>query len=244
MKIKVISLKSTPNRRQAFISQNNFIDYEFFDGVEGHQLSEQMINDHNIFAKPTKLASLGAYGCALSHLKLWDYAINNNLAITVAEDDAIFRKDFKQESERIISNLPSDWDLILWGWNFDSILSIGDIKNISPVVMLFNQTQMRGKIEEFQNLHPKSTIFRLDKCFGIPAYSISPAGAKKFKSSCFPMKDFELHFPVLNRHIPNTGIDIAMNRIYADTNSFVAFPPLVITENQHEISTIQKKSKS
>lgn len=55
------------------------------------------------------------------------------------------------------------------------------------------------------------------------------------------MRNFELFFPVLNRKIPNTGIDVAMNKIYSATNSYVSFPPLVVTKNEHESSTIQQQ---
>lgn len=242
--IKVINLKTSVDRRQNFISRNQFIKYDFFEGIRGDVLTDDVLNKEEYFINPLPFPSLGAYGCALSHLSLWEHAIQSNNILTVAEDDAIFRKDFIVKSEQVISKLPTHWDFILWGWNFDSILSVSDLKGISPAVMLFNQNLMRQNIHHFINLDSEPNVLRLDKCFGIPAYSISPNGAKKFKSLCFPMKNFELYFPVLNRKIPNTGIDIAMNRIYSETNSFVAFPPLVITENLHEISTIQRRSKN
>jgi len=237
--IKVISLKRSNKRREKFLLKNSGFAFDFFDAVDGTQLSDTIKNDPSFFVSPLNFPSVGAYGCALSHLSLWNFAIEKNEPITIAEDDAIFRNDFQLKSEKIIKELPIDWDFILWGWNFDSILSIGDFGKVSAVVMLFDQSRMRQNIEEFKINSIKTTTFKLDKCFGIPSYTISPKGAKKFKKLCFPMSNFELFFPVLNRNIPNIGIDIAMNRIYNTTNSFVCFPPLVLTENNKHDSTIQ-----
>jgi glycosyl transferase family 25 len=239
-KIQVINLERSVSRKNEFIKNNQSIDFEFVRGVDGRSLGKDVTHNEQYFINPLSFPSLGAYGVALSHLQLWERAIDLNIALTISEDDAIFRKDFMEESSKIITRLPADWDIILWGWNFDSILSIAAIPNISPSVMVFSQEQLRKNIDKFKCDQSQSHPFRLDKCFGIPAYTISPQGAKRYKLECFPMKNFELFFPVLNRRLPNAGIDVSMNRIYSSTNAYVAFPPLVVTKNEHEISTIQK----
>jgi len=238
--VKVISLDRSIERKNEFIKNNSAIKYEFVSAVDGQLLTSQDISKAEHFINPLPFPSRGAYGVALSHLKLWNEAIEAGVSVTVAEDDAIFRSDFHVKTEVLISELPSDWDIVLWGWNFDSILSLVAMPNISPSVMLFSQALLRQNITHFQKDRSIIHTFKLDKCFGLPCYTISPTGAKKFKQLCFPLKNFELFFPVLNRKIPNTGIDIAMNRIYSTTNSYVSFPPLVVTKNEHEISTIQK----
>jgi glycosyl transferase family 25 len=37
------------------------------------------------------------------------------------------------------------------------------------------------------------------------------------------------------------GIDNHMNGVYRDLKSFVCFPPLVVTKNEHEKSTVQER---
>jgi GR25 family glycosyltransferase involved in LPS biosynthesis len=241
-KIQVINLERSLERRNEFIKINAGLNYEFVSGVDGKLLSEGEIKNNQNFIPPLPFPSLGAYGAALSHLQLWELAISNNTALTIAEDDAIFRADFHSKSLEVINQLPADWDIVLWGWNFDSILSITAMPDISPSVVLFNQDALRNNVGLFRDVKSQPYPFRLDKCFGIPAYTISPKGASVFKSMCFPMKNFELFFPVLNRKIPNTGIDVAMNKIYATANSYVSFPPLVVTKNEHASSTIQQSS--
>ena len=239
-KIQVINLERSIDRKNEFIKNNLEINYEFVHGVDGKLLKDEEVKNPQYFIHPLPFKGSGAYGCALSHLKLWDEAIKLNIALTVAEDDAIFRSDFTEKSIELISQLPSDWDIVLWGWNFDSILSIRAMPSISSSVMVFNQEELRKNIHNFKNQKNFTFPFRLDKCFGTPAYTISPKGANRFKSLCFPMRNFELFFPLLNRKLQNMGIDIAMNNIYSFTNSWVSFPPLVITKNENETSSIQK----
>lgn len=240
--IKVINLKKSVERRKNFSLVNKFIQHNFFDAVDGNSLPESTFNDPRLFVQPLPFSSKGVYGCALSHLSLWNYAIKTNRPVTIAEDDVIFRKDFYSESEKILSSLPEDWDIILWGWNFDSVLLIREYLGLSPAVMFFDPKSTLENIGKFSSQSIPSSAFKLDKCLGTPAYTISPNGARKFVKNCFPMKDFLLFFPVLNRNMANLGIDVAMNNIYRDVNSFVAIPPLVISENIKATSTIQAHS--
>jgi GR25 family glycosyltransferase involved in LPS biosynthesis len=243
MNIKVISMETSHERRKNFINLNKHIKFDFFNAVDGNQLTQEFIASTNLFEMDLPYTA-GAYGCALSHLILWDEATKLDKVITIAEDDAIFRFDFENLYKEKLNSLPPDWDIVLWGWNFDSILSLNVMPNISPVVMVFNQDHLRSSVKEFQKFSEDATLLRLDKCFGTISYSISPSGAAKFKSLCFPMSSFLLFFPLLNRQLPNNGIDIAMNRIYQSTNSYVAFPPLVITKNDHTITTVQTSRPS
>jgi GR25 family glycosyltransferase involved in LPS biosynthesis len=240
IKTQIISLKRTPSRREIFVKKNSHIDYEFFDAIDGILLSDSDFHNELLFEKGLNY-SKGAYGCALSHLSLWEKAINENCSLTIAEDDAIFRRDFYSTQEILLNSISNDWDIVLWGWNFDAILSLNLLPGISSGVVVMNQDQMRSTIDNFMNLTNMPSLLALDKCFGIPAYTISPNGAKKFKSLCFPLKPFSVWFPILNKNIPNNGIDISMNKIYSSTKSYICFGPLVLTKNDHSISTTIKQ---
>jgi glycosyl transferase, family 25 len=233
--VHVLNLKRSEMRRESFKTTNVHLEYSFYEAVDGSKLEQQEIAEH--FSDFLPFPSRGAYGAALSHLKMWELVIEKGMPMTVAEDDAIFRDDFHAMSEAMLSRLPSNWDIVLWGWNFDSILSINTMA--APMVVSSDQDVMRANARVFQSERTEPAILKLDKCFGLPAYTISPKGARLFKRSCFPMKNFRLKFPTVSDEYPNTGIDIAMNRVYSSSHSYVSFPPLVITKNQHEISTIQ-----
>ncbi|WP_413458135.1 glycosyltransferase family 25 protein [Herbaspirillum huttiense] len=236
--VRVISLDDAHARRASFAKQNQHLDYEIINAVRGTQIAADVLGNRNLFAPDLKY-SKGALGCALSHLAAWFEAIDTQQPVTVAEDDAIFRHDFHQQQQQIIANAPADWDILVWAWNFDSILSTNAMPGISHAVMVFDQNQLRQKTLEFQQSTQTPVLLPLDKCFGTPAYTISPKGAARFVEECFPLSNFMLYFPVLNRNMLNNGIDIAMNRVYSQCQSYVAFPPLAITKNEHEISSIQ-----
>ena len=234
----VISLKRSKERRSIFLRENSHVDFTFFDAIDGSSLSKSIIHDPNLFSLNLRYTK-GAYGCALSHLSLWEFAIQENHVVTIIEDDVILRVDFEHQKNKLIESLDFDWDIVLWGWNFDHVLSLNLIPNISPVMILFNQDQLRSSTDSFKIEMHEPILYPLDKTFGIPAYSISPKGAKLFKSSCFPLIPFEIQFPLMDRKIHNNGIDIAMNMVYQNSASLVSFPPLAITKNIHEISTVQ-----
>jgi len=236
--VKVISLTRSEMRRKSFNDANRHLKFEYVEAIDGQSLTHEAIVGSGLFGDKLPY-TLGAYGAALSHLRLWEQAIRDERILTIAEDDAIFRIDFGAQHRKLLDAAPPGWDIVLWGWNFDSILSLHSLAGISSAVMLFDQDRLRKNTDTFRHSIGAPTLLPLDKCFGIPAYSISPSGARKFRSACFPLVNFNLHFPLLNRELMNTGIDIAMNRIYATTSSHVAFPPLVVTKNEHSISTIQ-----
>jgi glycosyl transferase family 25 len=237
--IKVINLQRSADRREAFHRDNAHLAFEFVEARDGKLLTQQEIHDPRHFVHPLRFPGVGAYGCALSHLRMWELAIELGQPLTVAEDDAVFRHDFHTASAATIARLPPDWDLVVWGWNFDSTLSLMSLAGVTSAVMVFDQDLLRENMAVFQALTTPSYPLGLDRCFGTPAYSISPAGARKFRGECFPMKHFEMYFPGLANYYPNTGVDIAMARTYSVTQSFVAFPPLVATRNERATSTVQ-----
>lgn len=238
--VKVISLARSADRRAAFAHNNAHVAFSFFDAIDGSQIYGELGRTPDLY-DPDLRYNPGALGCATSHLLLWQEAAASGKAITILEDDAILRHDFAEESAKILAGLDPDWDMVVWGWNFDSILSLNVMPGVSPVVALFDQQQLRSANAEFQRMRGTPAVLRLDKCFGTPAYTISPAGARKFLGNCLPLKNFEVFFPVLNRRIPNSGIDVAMNRIYSETATYCTLPPLAVTNNDHAASLIQQR---
>lgn len=236
--VKVISMARSTERRAVFAHNNAHVPFSFVDAVDGVQIYPELGRTPDLF-DPALRYSPGALGCATSHLLLWQEVVATGSVMTIVEDDAILRHDFVEQSEKILASLDPGWDMVVWGWNFDSILSLNIMPGVSPVVALFDQGQMRGANAEFQRMGGTPAVHRLDKCFGTPAYAISPAGARKFLGNCLPLKNFEVFFPVLNRRIPNNGIDIAMNRIYSQTATYCSLPPLAITNNDPATSLIQ-----
>lgn len=238
--IKVISLERTPERRAIFAQTNSHIDYAFVDAVDGKALSAQQLHDKTIIDPEVHaIYRPGAFGCALSHLHLWNSVISEQQAMTIAEDDAVFRLDFMQQSSALLAQLPEDWDIVLWGWNMDTQLSVHALPSIAPVMILTGEQQLRKNIHRFQQLHTPSMAIKLDIAIGTLAYSMSVRGAKKFKQYCFPLIKTQLFSPMHQKWFLVEGIDMVMCKFYSSTNAFVAFPPLAVSRNEQHTSTIK-----
>jgi hypothetical protein len=57
---------------------------------------------------------------------------------------------------------------------------------VTPAAMVFDQALLRGSLDTFQRSSDPVLALRLDRCFGVPAYTISPAGASGCGGLCFP----------------------------------------------------------
>lgn len=243
MQYFVISLARTPERLQAFFDANGNRDrIQHFQAVDGRSVSRANLVAKGVIEPALPHYTDGAIGCALSHKRLWEMAIELDEPITILEDDAILHANFFAMVEEI-SGQRSGWEYLHWGWNFDSYLTFMLPGNLSPCVAQFSQEQMREQAHRFTREEFQPSLFRLLAAFGIPAYSITPQTARKLLDWCFPLEPCNAFFWGLNRHFPNTGIDIVMNKFFqeASTTPMVALPPLAITRNDHSISTIQTR---
>jgi GR25 family glycosyltransferase involved in LPS biosynthesis len=241
MQIHLINLDRSADRLAEFVAANGHVEsIERFSAIEGAAQDIAALVRDGIFERGVaEVYGAGAVGAALSHLALWEKAIVTNAALTVCEDDAVFNRDFAAASQRLIATLPSDWDFVLWGWNFDSYLLFELMPGVSPCLACFDEAQMRAGQIAFQNQAIAPQAFRLQRALGIPCYSVSPKGARALRAACLPLAKIRVYFPGLNRHVPNFGIDVAMNHRFPDIKAFVSFPPLVITRNEMKKSTIQ-----
>lgn len=241
MKCFVISLKRTPERLKHFYALNGNRDrIEVFEAFDGLNINRDELVANAVIEEGLPHYSNGAIGCALSHKRLWEIAVELDQPITILEDDAILNHRFFEKTDEICVRTKG-WDYIQWGWNFDSFLTFMLPDDLSPCVSLFSQDEMRSNIRRFQSQEAEHSLYRLLGVFGIPAYTISVAGAKKLLEWCFPLCELDVYFWGLNRNFPNNGVDIVMNDFFrqAHANALVCFPPLVITANEHSISTIQ-----
>lgn len=231
----VISLAKTPQRLKHFKSENPHLGFTVYEAVNG---SEIPASELARYIEPTYQYSPGALGNCLSHQNLWRLAINLNKAITVAEDDAIFHRDFIRLHQKLIASANPAWDFISWGWNFDSTLDISFPGNLTDCVLHVNQNQMRENYRQYILEPIEPDLYKLNQTFGTMAYSISPAGATTLLEKTHPITRQEVHVRGLKRTVPNITLDITLNSLYSKMNCYASFPPLAITENRHESSTV------
>lgn len=233
--VQVISLARMPERRAEFTRRNAGLAFEFVDAVDGAAMTEDALAATGLFP-PEIDYTPGARGAALSHLKLWDEAIATDQPVTVAEDDAVFRPDFAGLQAEMLAGLAPGWDLVLWGFNFDSVLSYWLPFGLRTILW-FDNAQVRTAMARLAGDRERPRLYRLEFSFGLPAYTISPAGARRFRAGCFPLRDFTRNYPLVPQPVRNFGIDVAMNQVHALASAHVCFPPLAITPNERATST-------
>src|SRR5262245_13656445 len=96
MKIRLMNLDRSPDRLAEFNAHNaHMTTIERFSAIDGEKLDVAAITaDPVIGPDVTTCYSRGATGNALSHLAMWNEAIESRSTLTVCEDDAIFHRSF------------------------------------------------------------------------------------------------------------------------------------------------------
>jgi len=233
----VISLERTPERWRAFEAANQGGPaYTRFGAVDGLKIDPAELISSGTMTRGLSYTA-GAIGCALSHIAFWRACAVADGPVTVCEDDAILHPDFSR-CAAAAAELRPDFDLILWGWNFNSVLA-GELFDGAPFAMGFDEARMRQSTAAFRAQGPTPTLLRLHRAFGTLCYTISPKGAAKLLALCLPLAPARVFFPLLNRECDNTGIDIPMNAAYPQIAAYAAFPPLALTLNVTALSTVE-----
>ncbi len=241
MQVRFLNLDRSEDRLATFLNINRHLtDLLRVAAVDGSAYSRQALRAAHVLADEMPAYTDGAIGCALSHLGEWELASKGNTPLTLAEDDAVLHQQFEPLAESVLASLPADWDIIQWGWNFDSILAFDLLPGVSPCVGVFDQASLRANTVAFQKLSISPTTYRLQRSFGTLCQSVSPRGATKLLRHCLPLRPMDAFYPILNRLLPNTGIDSMMNELYPRINAYVCLPPLAITCNEHAHSTVQR----
>jgi glycosyl transferase family 25 len=89
--------------------------------IEGRRLDRQELQRTGYISNDLSYNN-SALGSAHSHIELWRKSVEYDEPVTVAEDDAIFAQHFVSAFDVFFRKLPTDWDIVLWGWNFDAFL--------------------------------------------------------------------------------------------------------------------------
>jgi len=242
VQVSYINLERRKDRNERFLRLNSALaDFRRWDAVDGAHLRVEDLIAEGVIQEPLRAYTPGALGNALSHKKMWECCASNGGVLTVAEDDAVFNQRFAGRAPKILAGLPPDWDIILWGWNFDALLHVKIAEGIKDAIMRFDRVQLGPRVSEFQERNYEAIPLRLVTAFGVVCYSISPKGARRLLALCFPLRNKSVVVPSMRWRLPNATIDAVMNKHYRDLSSYVSFPPLVWTENDWGTSDVHPK---
>lgn len=239
MEIIYLNLADRPDRDDRFRRLNAGIaDFHRADAVAGTALRTDDLVRANVIAEPLTEFTPGALGNAVSHKRLWEQCAGRSAPLTVAEDDAVFNRGFAAKAPEVLARLPRDWDIIFWGWNFDSLLHVALLGGVKEAVMMFDPRPLGSRVADFQTHDDSVQPLRLVNAFGLTAYTVSPAGAQRLLAACFPLANEPIPIPGLNRLLANISLDATMNRHYRALRAYACFPPLAWTENDKAASDV------
>ena len=248
MHVHFVNLDRSKDRLAQFKAVNSHLtELTRIPAIEEHRIDlEELTRQGLVKGDILSMYPIGSLCLALSELSLWNKAIETGQPVTIANDDTIFNLKFEATAAEVIRSLPSDWDLILWGWNFDAFMIFDMLPGVSSCVCQFDQDKLRLNTRTFQELVISPRAHRLIWAFGNFCYTVSPKGAQNLKSKCFPLQPMLIPCPEGIRTLPrsllygNIGSDCTLNNFHRHLQSFVCFPPLVISKNEHATSTIQE----
>jgi glycosyl transferase family 25 len=137
-----ITLGRRPDRWRRFQDQSGIdgLNLKRFLAVDGKTIDVKtdprisLLAKRNIIAKTRRsheeLESVGGVGCALSHIAIWQWMVDNNQELClIFEDDAVVPPDFIQKAntciqESTILKDPKKWDIWLIAGHWDSLTEI------------------------------------------------------------------------------------------------------------------------
>lgn len=232
--INVIHLSKATERKRTFFALNK-IDNLHFELVEG--IDSQLLDCDEL--KRQKLIKPGTTfrtpGCGLTHRKLWLQSVETNTPLIVCEDDAVIRRDFREQFSKCMNVLPKDWDFLLLGYNFDSLLDVEIIAGTERLSGRFTDKKLAiSGLKTFQKSITPVSVLPLRNAFGTPGYAVSPAGARHLLRNVFPLRNLTISIPYYGSTMETRSIDSMMNGLYAKMKAFACLPPLVVTPNQRD----------
>jgi GR25 family glycosyltransferase involved in LPS biosynthesis len=235
---QVISLDSLADRYLDFLAKNSRDDLSFtkFSAIDGKALNREFLIANGVLSSELNY-KLGALGCAMSHLSLWNQAVQTNTIIHIAEDDAVFRHDLSDHMRRVLGTI-NDFDLIFWGFNRD-LNAAFEIPGLGGCMAIMEEADIKNEDDLIAYQATSCPVFlaKSTRAFGTLSYSISPTGAQKLMTACLPLRPMTQDVSwgdgiggSLDLIFNNVGIDVLMGVIlHQQLNSYLMFPPLAIS---------------
>ncbi len=211
--IFVINLSKSVNRKNHIINMFKPLDinYQFFEAVDGTQLTQQKIAEIYDQKMAKKLRgrdlTLGELGCSLSHLGIYKKMLSENMEkVIILEDDACIGKNFVKIIKQI-NYFPNDWELVLLGY----------------VIPKHNCKIAQFKMNNVPNYYLYKSISHFSAAHG---YIINQNGAKKilkvnrkiyspidhFTGNYKTVNFYVVHPEVIHANLPRFPSDIGKDR--------------------------------
>ena len=239
----LIATEIYQDRMKKFFEDNKALsDTRVIMGIDATKALKNpaILEEINSQISEDSMWTLGAICCGLAHYQAFRECIESDKPVTIFEDDAILVTNFDEKSKALLDQVGTDWDLVQWGYNWDSYLDIRYPEKKGPVfrVGLLSEKEKYNE-EEFKASDIKSTLFPLVSTFGMHAYTISPKGAKKFLEYYPKISDIYIdNINLVNQGYWALSLDMVLNSFYDKNECYIALPPLSYVVNNKQESVI------
>jgi GR25 family glycosyltransferase involved in LPS biosynthesis len=240
----VISLKRTPERLAAFLRQNDAagISFRRFEAVDGSEIAQEEAVRLGLIKPGTRWRTPATIGVAASHRKLWEATVAEGRPRLVFEDDVFIRNDFRAAFATAIAGLEA-WDIVLAGYNTDALVEFAIARGFDFSGLFAIKHPDAARLAAFAASRHPAALFPLRHAFGISAYAVSPAGARKLLARCFPMDNRLIEFKATNHRFNAFSLDGMMNVVYSGIGAYVFVGPLALPLNDWERSTVDVRRR-
>jgi glycosyl transferase family 25 len=125
-KIYVLSVQAAEARRKLFDQRFAGLNYSFFFGADKNNFITEDLIEKNIYNEEltkqhhryTKVMKPGEIACSWSHRMMYEDMLKNNYdRILIFEDDAVPDPEMMKQIPAILSEVPKDCELLMWGWD-------------------------------------------------------------------------------------------------------------------------------
>ena len=245
--LSVISLKRTPQRLNDFFRRNSHTLKEWnvhqLEGIDGSQHNDLFEKSRLVSSNVLKSWTPGAIGSALSHMLSWRLCIELGKPMVVVEDDTILSKTLKQNLLILLENIRYQPPFLLLGWNLDSLLQ-AELEPGLGLISLFEPAYPdESQLTKLINSPFERRTCKLRRCFGLPAYRITPETAETLLNRLNPLTAEEIP---MGRGIPthySTTLDGILNNQYEKIRAEIIFPPMALALNNQAESLTRRQNK-
>jgi GR25 family glycosyltransferase involved in LPS biosynthesis len=236
----VISLARSPERltafRQRFGPSSERI--VLVQGVDGQTLKPQALLERGLLSPSALAWPRGQLGCALSHLRCHLRCLRRGRPLLIFEDDALPAPGWEEQLAALLAEAPSDWELLLLGWNLDSCLQLEWAEGVSFTSLFQPRFPATEQLQDALARPTRRQWFRLHKALGLAGYVLSPAGAARLLSWALPLRTLPIQAPELPER-SCFSLDGQLNSLYPSLSAWACMPPLVLGANDKPASLTQ-----
>lgn len=239
----IIHLEDHVDRKRDFLSNNpGLSDLVWTAGTKGACVDRTAMIAAGDLAPGAEMVD-GALGNAVSLIRLLRLCIDTGEIVTILENDAILAHEFDRHSLRLMESIHFDFDIIQWGWNFDSVLYLFPMSRaLGPVEIRARQEFVSLGYREFQEWKCERTLILLGHQWGSHCLTVTPQGARNMLELLLPLSTEPFFREDLNLRIRPKSYDSMLGRYYPKLKAFTCFPPLSVAVNDKSKSTIWEGS--